>query len=204
MRSTAFSLLLIAPMALATGTHKPHDKSTQPVSRSTSVAVASASAAATASATQGQAQKQGQSQGQEQGQQQQASNDLSISSRDRLQAPAISAPAIYSSSVCFTGKSIGLAGPGAGISGGKSVEDPECQRREDARLLDSMGHYALALKVMCQSKYVKEVATEGDCLYKAPARSSYYFESRTDEPEYVTKEELSESLDRAFKQSQAK
>lgn len=131
--------------------------------------------------------------------------DVSVSSsyRDRLQAPSVSAPAVYASAVCAYGWSAGIAVPGAGLSGGKSKIDEDCNRREAARVLTALNPQ-LALKVMCSDPIVKAVADvdAGDCEYveniritqDAPAHSS------VDMSRYATKEELA----KAFKQSQAK
>lgn len=133
-------------------------------------------------------------------------NTLSVTSsyRDRLQAPNVLAPSIYSSAVCYSGHSFGLSVPGGGVSGGKSVEDPNCQRREDARILSEMGFKALALKVMCKSKYVAEVASEEDCKY-IETQAETYTAPATIPPVVEQKfAEQDEKIERVFRQTQAK
>lgn len=133
-------------------------------------------------------------------------NSLSTVSnyRDRLQAPDINAPAIYASGPCSSGKSVGLAGPGFGISGGKTSTDPQCDRREVARVLMGVNP-ALALKVLCSDPYVAAVATGNDCVSveKQSEQVTSPVASNTqavDLSPYATHEEV----ERAFKQSQAK
>lgn len=126
-------------------------------------------------------------------------NSFSTSSvyKDRLQAPSISAPAVYASGPCSSGKSLGLAVPGGGISGGKTVTDPLCDRREVARVLAPLNP-ALALRVLCADPYVAAVATGDDCVYVPVARTQTAPE--VDPSLYATHEEVQ----RAFKQSQSK
>lgn len=95
-------------------------------------------------------------------------NSLSVSNRDRLQAPSIAPPAVYASGVCVRGYSAGLSVPGASLGGGKSYPDPECDIREAARVLDGIGAHALALKVACTLAAVKAVASPEDCVYAPP------------------------------------
>lgn len=127
-------------------------------------------------------------------------NDLSINHKERLQAPSISAPAIYAGGPCESGKSLGLAIPGGGISGGKSTASPNCDRREAARVVAALNP-ALALLVMCEDPYVKEVAKERPelCVYQpVVTKREQVTTAPADRP--VTQEQL----DRAFKQSQSK
>jgi len=95
-------------------------------------------------------------------------NSLSVNNEDRLQAPSISAPALYPSGNCAYGWTAGLSIPGGGISGGKAKPDADCNRRQAARVVGAWNP-ALALKVMCEDPYVKAVAKEGDCVYTPPA-----------------------------------
>ena len=70
--------------------------------------------------------------------------------------PDASAPALTSSGVCYGSFSAGGSGPGIGLSFGKTVEDDECQARENARVLFGMGAAALAMEVMCGIEEVAE------------------------------------------------
>src|SRR5690606_25625248 len=96
-----------------------------------------------------------------------SSQDVSISYRDRLQAPAVMAPAVYASGPCAYGWSVGVSIPGAGVSGGKSKTDAGCDRRELARVLTPL-QPALALKLLCADPMLAEVALPEDCVYFAP------------------------------------
>lgn len=126
---------------------------------------------------------------------------LSVSSsyRDRLQAPSVFAPAVYASGPCAYGWSAGLSVPGGGISGGRAKTDPNCDRRELARVLTPLNP-ELALKVLCADPIVAAVAVPGDCEYVRITTDEAHTASATPPPAYATKEEL----DRAFRQAVAK
>ena len=70
--------------------------------------------------------------------------------------PNADAPALTSSGVCYGSFSAGGSGPGLGLSFGKTIEDDECQARENARVLFGMGAASLAMAVMCQIDEVAE------------------------------------------------
>lgn len=121
--------------------------------------------------SQSQSQNQHQAQSQSQGQYQNASasaqNSLSLNYEDRLQipfAPAVFAPSLNPSHPCALTDSKGFSIPIGGASRGESRTDEGCERREDARVIGAWNP-ALALKIMCQSKHAKEVATPEDCVY---------------------------------------
>lgn len=215
---TLMALLVLSPLpVLATGNHghpvKPsHDPQvTTTVGVSTNVGVSQRSSnVAKQNQTQGQAQKQGQHQGQSQtakggdaNQSQNASadnagNSLSVNNRDRLQAPAISAPAVYASGPCAYGWSAGVAVPGVGVSGGKSKPDTNCDRRELARVMSALNP-AAAIKILCTDPLAKEAGlTEEDCTYRDPL-ASLHTAAEPDE-DFATRE----YVDRVFKQSQSK
>jgi len=100
-----------------------------------------------------------------------SSSDNSIRYEDRLQAPAVFAPAVYASGPCAYGWSAGASAPGAGLSFGKSKPDAACDRRELARVLTPLNP-ALALKILCADPIAAEVATPEDCRYAAPTDTS--------------------------------
>lgn len=96
--------------------------------------------------------------------------------------------------------------PGAGLSGGKSKIDIDCNRREAARVLTALNPQ-LALKLMCADPLVAAVADidMGDCIYIEQITIHSNLISPPDQPpadmsKFATKEEL----DRAFKKSQSK
>lgn len=119
--------------------------------------------------------------------------------RDRLQAPSINVPAVYASAVCAYGWSAGLSVPGAGVSGGKSKIDSDCNRREAARVLTPLNPQ-LALKVMCADPMVAAVVTLGDCEYVIPVVAMPVPITPVDPAIYATKDELQ----KAFKKSLSK
>lgn len=130
--------------------------------------------------------------------------NLSSNYQERLQAPSVSAPAVYASGPCASGWSAGLSIPGGGISGGKAKADPNCDRREVARVLMGINP-ALALKVLCSDPYVQAVANSDDCIYTVPIVAT------VDPSIYATHDDLERlrndsqtKIDRAFKQTQKK
>lgn len=125
--------------------------------------------------------------------------------KERLQAPSISAPPVYASGPCSSGKSLGLSIPGGGISGGKTVTDPLCDRREIVRVLTALNP-ALALRVACADPYVTAVATEDDCVYAPPVTVHAEQVNGTLSPPAVdlTPYATKEDLERAFKQAHSK
>jgi hypothetical protein len=168
-----YLLAFIPSIALATGGHEP-PKPVQPPTQ-----------------TQGQAQVQGQHQGQGQeqtansaaqasaqggaGGNSQASNagvQQGVNIEDRLQAPSANAPTVISGSKCSAGWSVAVSGPGAGIGGGKSKIDKDCQKAQDLR--DNIALVAtikpsLALKAACRLEGIKEAVTSADdCELDAP------------------------------------
>ena len=61
------------------------------------------------------------------------------------------APAIYSSSACTAGGvSAGAAGMGFGVSVGGAKQDPQCQIRENARILAGL-NTSLAIEYLCKN-----------------------------------------------------
>jgi hypothetical protein len=122
------------------------------------------------------------------------SQSLSIDYRDRLQAPASHAPAVYASGPCAYGWSAAVSVPGGSVGGGKAKPDPSCDRREVARVLTPLNPQ-LALKVLCADPIVAKVAEEGDCVYTAQEvaiESTGPDAPALDLSRYVTREELVE------------
>lgn len=129
----------------------------------------------------------------------------SVNFEDRRQAPGLGVPSVFASGPCAYGWSAGVSVPGGAIGGSKAKADPNCDRREAARILLSVNP-ALALKVLCADPYVKEVATEADCIYAEPEPLTF-----VDPTLFATKEELADvrqdsqvAIERAFKQTQKK
>jgi hypothetical protein len=132
--------------------------------------------------------------------------DVSVSStyRERLQAPSVSAPAVYASGPCTSGWSAGIAIPGGGLSGGKGKPDPGCERRELARVLTPLAP-DLALRLLCADPMLAAVVSADECLFVPQPLVT------TNGKEYATREELEQvrkdsatAIDRAFKQRQTK
>lgn len=90
----------------------------------------------------------------------------SLTSQDKRQAPAISAPPVYASGVCAVGASGGISTPVGGISGGKVTFDESCNRRELARVLTPLNP-ALALALLCRDPLLA-FATDGQCTLAEP------------------------------------
>jgi len=120
---------------------------------------------------QAQGQKQGQLQGQGQGQSQTAtggnakqgqsqnasnngvSNTTTVTGdtyEEKRQAPGIGIGYAPSSSPCRIAGGGGLSIPGGAITFGGSIEDEECQWRENARLFGALGDKATAVEALCQ------------------------------------------------------
>lgn len=60
-------------------------------------------------------------------------------------------PNVSGSHACGLGKSGGFGIPAVNVSGGKQRVDPECVRREEARLLNAFGERELAVIHLCNS-----------------------------------------------------
>lgn len=71
--------------------------------------------------------------------------------------PSIVAPIIGVTANCMSGASIGASAMGWGFSGGTSIEDTNCTRRENARLLHNLGKSDIALKLLCNDKEIAVV-----------------------------------------------
>jgi len=106
-----------------------------------------------------------------QGQSQNSSNDNSNSgnaqsinieaAKYRKNTPSAYAPAIYSSSACTGGGLSGSAvAPGFGLSLGGSKQDPQCQVRENARILSGLDT-DLAIMYLCANPLVDVGAVLG-------------------------------------------
>jgi len=76
--------------------------------------------------------------------------------------PPIYAPSLTSSmsEVCLGSASGGVAGPGFGVSLGKTVVDDGCERRLDASVMARLGMKEVAFNIMCEDPRVAK-ATKG-------------------------------------------
>jgi hypothetical protein len=63
---------------------------------------------------------------------------------------------------CMIGASGGASGLGWGFAVGTGIEDKNCTRRENARLLKNLGKEAAAVKLMCNDSEVA-AALGADC-----------------------------------------
>ena len=101
---------------------------------------------------QAQAQDQSQAQAQDQSQSQTANNEGNTQSVEfEASANSAIAPNVFATSPCTVGGSGALGLKGVNIGGGKSTVDPECVRREEARLLNALGERELAVIHLCNS-----------------------------------------------------
>lgn len=75
--------------------------------------------------------------------------------RDRLQAPAVQAPAIWSNNPCVVALSGGVSVAGVGASFGAGIEDRDCTRRANALQLHAMGESTAAREVLCENAEVR-------------------------------------------------
>lgn len=144
-----------------------------------------------------------------------SSASLTANYKSRLQAPSVSAPPVYASGTCASGWSAGVSVPGAGISGGKSRPDTNCDRRELVRVVTPLNPW-LALKVACEDPIILEMRAanrviDEDCVYVAPPSLTNTTtvkpsggETNAPASPPVTKQEVAEMVDRAFKQSSQK
>ncbi len=128
-------------------------------------------------------------------------NSLSVSYRDRLQAPGLGIAPVYASHPCALGWSAGVSIPGGALGGGKARVDAGCERRELARVIAPLNP-SLALRVLCADPIVAAVARPGDCEYVTPvvAVPAQPVAPPVDLSAYATKEEVA----RAFKTSVSK
>jgi|AGTN01.3.fsa_nt_gi hypothetical protein len=115
---------------------------------------------------------------------------VNIDQRDRLQAPATHAPAVYASGSCAYGWSAAISVPGGSVGGGRAKPDPACDLREIVRILTPLNPY-LALKVACTDPSVKEVAGPSDCVYQATVVATPVPPDLT---QYVKRDEVVEIL----------
>lgn len=114
---------------------------------------------------QSQDQMQQQQQGQEQSQSQiaDASNEgvnQTVNFGAKQQVASAIAPGIYATNPCALGGSAALGLKHVNLGGGKAKIDPECVKREVARLLGSFGERDLAVMMICSTEAA--VAALGD------------------------------------------
>jgi hypothetical protein len=69
-----------------------------------------------------------------------------------INTPSIGAPPLAAAGLetCLGSASIGISGPGFGVSGGSTTTDKGCDARLDARTLAAMGYKEAALARLCQ------------------------------------------------------
>lgn len=98
-----------------------------------------------------------------------ANNSISIAERDVRQAPGGMSTPVFASHSCALGGSLGLSGPGFGVTGGKAKSDPKCDLRETVRILSSLNP-SLALALLCQEDpAVAKAAGPDGCKLPPPA-----------------------------------
>lgn len=78
-----------------------------------------------------------------------STGNLSVSQDYDDQAPAVSAPSVYTSAPCFVGISGGVSVAGFGASGGSGIEDKKCTVRETSRILYAQGEREASVRAMC-------------------------------------------------------
>lgn len=67
-------------------------------------------------------------------------------------APQIYAPPIGVTAPCYVALSAAVSVVGFGVGAGSSIEDPNCTRRENARVLHGIGQSAAAARIMCNDR----------------------------------------------------
>lgn len=105
---------------------------------------------------QAQGQDQAQAQGQDQAQDQSQtmgdqSNSQMVSFNSESYASSAIAPFVSATSPCVLGTSAALGLPQINIGGGKQRIDPECEKRETARMLGALGERELAVTLLCMT-----------------------------------------------------
>lgn len=73
-------------------------------------------------------------------------------------APGFGVAGVYSSHPCVLGWSATLSGIGGGIGGGRQRVDPECTKREWARIVAAFGWMDSAHEIVCSSEDVAFIA----------------------------------------------
>jgi hypothetical protein len=142
------SLMLISSTAYATGNdHHNDDIDVDNSSESNSDASSDAAASASSSA------------GSESGADASADNSIIFnstrpSSTTVRNVPSPDTPNVYPSAPCRIARSAGLSFAGGSLSGGASIEDPECTLREAARVFQYLGVPEVGLHLMCTQSLV--------------------------------------------------
>jgi hypothetical protein len=85
-------------------------------------------------------------------------NNVNSGTTTLKNVPSITAPSIGVSAACKSAISGGVAGAGFGVTIGSSINDEECQSRENARVLAQMGQNAEAMSIMCMMPAVMKAA----------------------------------------------
>ena len=130
-----------------------------------------------------------------------ANNSLRI--EDRLQAPAGVATPVFASHSCAIGGSLGLSGPGFGVTGGKAKSDPKCDLRETVRILATLNP-ALALSLLCQEDPAVANAAGPDGCKLPPAPAPQPCAVCQPAADTYSKDEVDAKLERVYKSSVSK
>lgn len=94
-------------------------------------------------------------------------NSMSVNNRDRLQAPAVVAPALTSGNdTCMGSSSVGGSGPGFGFSVGSTWSDEHCRMLKSASILFNLGKEDAALARVCMDAMNREALESTG--YKCP------------------------------------
>ncbi len=101
---------------------------------------------------QDQSQRQDQDQAQDQSQTMgDMQNSQAVSFNSESYASSAIAPFVSATSPCVLGTSAALGLPQINIGGGKQRIDPECEKRETARMLGALGERELAVALLCMT-----------------------------------------------------
>jgi hypothetical protein len=181
VKSTIYSGLLLAALFAAFPAAAQETNA-----QSNSASTANSQSGSLSAAQSNQRQNQGQAQGQDQGQSQSASSrqgqaqqqgnsnlvgnanqitfDNDTPSEQKLKyAPAMSLGVMNPTTPCFATYQGGVSGMGFGVALGGGVIDPECTRRENARMLSALNENASAVSLLCGNA---EVAARAPALCK--------------------------------------
>ena len=126
-----------------------------------------------------------------------------ISFQDRLQAPAGVATPVFASHSCAIGGSLGLSGPGFGVTGGKAKSDPKCDLRETVRILATLNP-ALALSLLCQEDPAVAKAAGPDGCKLPPAPAPQPCAVCQPAADTYSKDEVDAKLERVYKSAVSK
>jgi hypothetical protein len=73
------------------------------------------------------------------------------------EVPGVAAPAMAASLTgCIGSVTVGAGWAGFGMSGGKTIKDEQCERRNNAEVLQSLGQRELAVQLMCADPEIRK------------------------------------------------